>query len=336
MRIAYGPHMVRLTKKDMQRWMPEVRPARAMPIEPDDALADLLQAIRDGGQDAYQRLVDLLRRARSLEPGSSQHREALAEVARAQGVVLGNVGVFLDASVDPETLLHSKSALAIALVRDGRVEPAMRGGGDGLPLLRGSVAEVLAHAAAGGVQHLVFAERVNCLHQLARTLGDRHGVEAHVGDGKLDPDEFAAIKRRFVAGEFPTLLLSSVGQEGHNLQNASLTCNLDLPYVTGPLEQRIGRVARPGASSSVIDVINPYIKGGAIEHVVSILAPRGAESHHLLDGFEGLKPSDSAVASQLGEITAQVADSRSDDGRAVSAAKLRVAASVFGSRDSRG
>lgn len=329
-RIGYGPHMVRVTKDDMRPWMPEVRPARAMAVEPDGALADLLQAIREGGQRAYGKLVALLRRARALEPGSAAHRAALAEIARAQGVVLGNVGVFLDASVDPETLLHSRAALAIALARDGLVEPAVRGGGDGLPLLRGAVAEVLNDAAAGGVQTLVFAERVNCLHQLAGTLRDRHGLEAHVGDGSVDPETFAEIKRRFLVGEFSTLLLSSVGQEGHNLQTASLTCNLDFPWTTPPLEQRLGRAARPGATSPVIDVINPYIKGGAIEHVVSILAPRGAESHHLLDGFEGMRPADSAVASQLGEITAQVAASRHDEGRAVTAAKLRVAAAVFG------
>jgi len=329
-RIGYGPHMVRVTKKDMRQWMPDVRPARAMPIEPDGALADLLQAIREGGRSAYSRLVALLRRARALEPGSAAHRAALAEIARAQGVVLGNVGVFFDASVDPETLLHSKAALAVALAREGVVEPAVRGGGDGLPLLRGAVAEVLSDAAAGEVQTLVFAERVNCLHQLAGTLRDRHGLEAHVGDGSVNPEQFAEIKRRFLAGEFSTLLLSAIGQEGHNLQTASLVCNLDFPYTPPALEQRLGRAARPGATSPVIDVINPYIKGGAMEHVVSILAPRGAESHHLLDGFEGMRPADSAVASQLGEITAQVAASRDDDGRAVTAAKLRVAAAVFG------
>ena len=56
-------------------------------------------------------------------------KQALAELARAQGVVLGNVGVFVDASVDPETLTHSKAALATALVRQGLVagDPRRRG-----------------------------------------------------------------------------------------------------------------------------------------------------------------------------------------------------------------
>jgi hypothetical protein len=59
----------------------------------------------------------------------------------------------------PETLTHSKAALAQALVRQGLVERAMRGGGDGLPLLRGVVAQTLARVS-GEEQVLVFAERV--------------------------------------------------------------------------------------------------------------------------------------------------------------------------------
>ena len=86
--------------------------------------------------------------SRSLEAGSELYKQALAELARAQGVVLGNVGVFVDASVDPETLTHSKAALATALVRQGLVAEAIRGGGDGLPLLRGVTAQTLAGVAA--------------------------------------------------------------------------------------------------------------------------------------------------------------------------------------------
>ncbi len=45
----------------------------------------------------------------------------------------------------------------------------MRGGGDGLPLLRGVTAQTLAGVAAEE-QVIVFAERVWCLRQLALTL----------------------------------------------------------------------------------------------------------------------------------------------------------------------
>ena len=213
--------------------------------------------------------------------------------------MLGNVGVFVDASVDPETLTHSKAALATALVRQGLVADAMRGGGDGLPLLRGVTAQTLA-GVAGEEQVIVFGERVWCLRQLARTLRERHGVEAHVADGSITTHEFEALKRRFTAGEFPVLCLSRIGHEGHNLQNASVLCHLDLPWLPSGLEQRVGRAARPGAARAHVQTYIPYIRRGGIEHVVSVLAARGAEHHQILDSFEGVHAAESTVATQLG------------------------------------
>jgi hypothetical protein len=166
LRVNYGPHLIRVTRRDMQAWMPEVRPAEPLALDPDPALAELLDAIRRGGQEAYQRLLDVLRELKTLETGTDPYRQALAELARAQGLVLGNVGVFVDASIDPETLTHSKAALATALVRQGLVADAIRGGGDGLPLLRGITAQTLA-GVAGEEQVIVFGERVWCLRQLA-------------------------------------------------------------------------------------------------------------------------------------------------------------------------
>jgi hypothetical protein len=74
----------------------------------------------------------------------------------------------------------------------------------------------------------------------------------------------------------------------------------------------------------------PYIRGAAIEHVVSVLSPRSAESHQILDSFEGVRASESTIALQLGKITGQVADDKDQAGYAATAARLRVAASVFG------
>jgi hypothetical protein len=74
----------------------------------------------------------------------------------------------------------------------------------------------------------------------------------------------------------------------------------------------------------------PYIKGGGIEHVVSVLSPRGGEHHQVLDSFEGVAANQSTVATQLGQIIGQVAEHRAELGWAATAARLRVAASVFG------
>ena len=108
-----------------------------------------------------------------------------------------------------------------------------------------------------------------------------------------------------------------------------MICHVDLPWLPSGLEQRVGRAARPGAARGTFRHI-PYIRGGGIEHVVSVLAARGAEHHQILDSFEGVAASQSTVATQLGAITGQVADSKDDAGYAATAARLRVAASVFG------
>ncbi|HYB25596.1 MAG TPA: helicase-related protein [Solirubrobacteraceae bacterium] len=288
-----------------------------------------LDAIRQGGREAYRRLLDVLRELKTLEAGSELFKRALAELSRAQGVVLGNVGTFVTASCDPAALLNSKAMLAKALVRQGLVEEAMRGGGDGLPLLRGKVAQTLA-GVASEEQALVFCDRVWCLRYLAATLRDRHGIDARVADGTMRTSEFEELKREFSAGELPILCLSPIGQEGHNLQAASVLLHLDLPWVPTGLEQRVGRAARPGSARGWVQTYIPYIRGGGIEHVVSILSPRGGEHHQILDSFEGVRAAQSTIATQLAEITGQVGDAKDHNGFAASAARLRVAASVFG------
>ena len=92
LRVNYGPHRVRVTRQDMQAWMPEVRPAQPLALDPDPALVELLDAIRQGGREAYRRLLEVLRELKTLEAGTDLYRQALAELARAQGIVLGNVG----------------------------------------------------------------------------------------------------------------------------------------------------------------------------------------------------------------------------------------------------
>jgi hypothetical protein len=61
-----------------------------------------------------------------------------------------------------------------------------------------------------------------------------------------------------------------------------------------------------------------------------VLAARGAEHHQILDSFEGVSAAESTVATQLGEITGQGADSKDKAGYEATAARLRVAASLFG------
>ena len=64
--------------------------------------------------------------------------------------------------------------------------------------------------------------------------------------------------------------------------------HLDLPWLPSGLEQRVGRAARPGAARGWVQTYIPYIRGAGVEHIVSILSPRGAEHHAVLDSFEGV------------------------------------------------
>ena len=105
--------------------------------------------------------------------------------------------------------------------------------------------------------------------------------------------------------------------------------HLDIPWLQTGLEQRVGRAARPGSRRGWVQTYIPYIKGGGIEHVVSVLASRSAEHHQILDSFEGVQAADSTVATQLGPITRDV-HRKDQAGYVATAARLRVAASVFG------
>jgi superfamily II DNA or RNA helicase len=155
-------------------------------------------------------------------------------------------------------------------------------------------------------------------------------TQTEVADGRITEQEFEALKARFVAGEFPVLCLSKIGAEGHNLQNASTIVELDLPWVPTGLEQRVGRAARPGNTRGFVQTYIPYIKSGGVEHIVKVLSERGGEHHQILDSYEGLPAGESTIAGQLAAITTQVADSKQQAGYAGTAARMRVAAAVFG------
>ena len=206
----------------------------------------------------------------------------------------------------------------------------MRGGGDGLPLLRGITAQTLAGVAAEE-QVIVFAERVWCLRQLARTLVERHGVEAHVADGQVKPPEFEALKHAFTGGEFPVLCLSRIGARGPQPAERSV------PHAPRPAVA----ARRASSSASAAPRARAPRAAGCRPTSPTSAAPGSSTSSRssppaapsttpCSTRFEGVAANQSTVATQLGQITGQVADAKQDAGFAATAARLRVAASVFG------
>ena len=104
---------------------------------------------------------------------------------------------------------------------------------------------------------------------------------------------------RFTAGEFPVLCLSRIGQEGHNLQSAPVSA-ISTSRGSRPASSS-GSGGPPGrARGAQVQTYIPYIRGAGIEHVVSVLAPRGGEHHQILDSFEGVAAAERTVATQLG------------------------------------
>ena len=108
--------------------------------------------------------------------------------------------------------------------------------------------------------------------------------------------------------------------------------HLDVPPVPDGIEQRVGRSERIGSPHAAVWTSIPYVVGGGTEHMVKIVAPRGGINHQILDAPEGVEAEDSTIAKQLGLITSQVAENREQEGHLSTAARLRVAARIFGAR----
>ena len=311
LRVNYGPHLVRVTRQDMQAWMPRGPPraaARARPRPRARRAARRDPPRRPRGLPAAARgaarAQDARGRQRAVQAGARRARPRAGRRARATSAS------FVDASVDPETLTHSKAALAQALVRQGLVAEAMRGGGDGLPLLRGVTAQTLA-GVAGEEQVIVFAERVWCLRQLARTLRERHGVEAHVADGQ---HQRRASSRRSSGGSPPASSRSCASRASATRATTSRTrrCSATSTCRGCPtgLEQRVGRAARPGAARAAgCRPTSPTSAAAASSTSSRCSPPRGAEHHQILDSFEGVarRRVDRSPPSSA-QITGQVAD----------------------------
>lgn len=329
---AYGPAIQRVRKSDMQAYMPKVRPAKPYRLDPDPDTAALLKEIRTGGREAYQRMRQMLREVQVLrdrgEVTGELYDQAMSEMRKAQSQVLSNVGVLFDASVDVETLRFSQAQLAQELAGSDELERACNAS-DGLPLLRAVASEQVV-AACEDTPVVVAATRVRCLRLMQETLTDRHGVSSAVLAGDCTRAEIDESIRRFEQGDHQVLLLGPVAQTGFDLQHAGAMCHLDLPWTPTPLSQRLGRIERPGSQHSELHQWIPYLAGGLIPHVVGLLAPRAAEAHNLLDGISGVAGRDTAEGAALGEIAAEAVAAKQEEGQEQTAARLAVAASVFG------
>ena len=89
LRVNYGPHLVRVTRQDLATWMPDVRPAQPLANDPDPALQELLEAIRQGARAAYRPLLQLQRELQTLEGGTPLDKPALETLRRKRHGEIG-------------------------------------------------------------------------------------------------------------------------------------------------------------------------------------------------------------------------------------------------------
>ena len=148
------------------------------------------------------------------------------------------------------------------------------------------------HLLALGAQHdfapvLAFSHSAHTVRALFRLLrgsagvGVLTGVGAEIASGPISRAEALA---RFAlepshdgrtGGTVPErdriwlLLATDLLSEGLNLQHASAVVHLDVPWTAARLEQRVGRVARPGGRRAVVDVyaMSPPASGEALARV---------------------------------------------------------------------
>ena len=312
--------------------MPEVRPAQPLALEPDAALAELLEAIRRGGREAYRRLLELLRElqdARARQRRSTSRRWPSSRASRASCSATS-----ASTSTPPSTPRRSRTPRPRSprrSCRQGLVAEAMRGGGDGLPLLRGITAQTIA-GIAGEEQVLVFAERVRCLRQLAAHAARaprRRGARRRRLDHR--PRVRGAQAALHAPASSRSCASSRVGQEGHNLQNASRA----LPPRPAVAARRARAARRPR---------RPPRRRARLGADLHPLHPRRRHRAHRLDPLPARRRAPPGPRLLRGRrrrrldrrhparrrSPARSPSTRTHAGYAGTAARLRVAASVFG------
>ena len=186
LRVNYGPHLVRVTRQDMQHWMPQVRPAEPLALDPDPALAELLEAIRRGGREAYRRLLDAAARAQDARarqpPVQAGARRARARPGRRAG----------QRRRLRRRLRRPRDADALpGRARPGARPPGARGRGDARRRRRPAAAARRDRPDARRRRRRGAGDRVRRARLVPAPArphpARRHGVEAHVGRRRHHP-----------------------------------------------------------------------------------------------------------------------------------------------------
>lgn len=120
----------------------------------------------------------------------------------------------------------------------------------------------LLNTDLAGEQVIIFTDFERFVRIMQRELRP-FGCVSYTGDPKQKKNRQRAIDA-FVCGDARILLATKAGERGHNLQNASVVINADLPWNPAALKQRLGRVRRLGSEHQSVRMIN-LVGAGTLE-----------------------------------------------------------------------
>jgi len=83
----------------------------------------------------------------------------------------------------------------------------------------------------------------------------------------MDKKQKARAINAFKVGDKRIIIATKAMERGHNLQNAAVVINADVPFNPASLAQRIGRVRRLGSQHDTVRMIN-LIAAGTIEETL--------------------------------------------------------------------
>ena len=92
--------------------------------------------------------------------------------------------------------------------------------------------------------------------------------------GVFSPCRREDLKRRVRDGEIGLLVGTDAASEGLNLQSLSTLVNIDLPWNPTRLEQRKGRIQRPGQKAATVSIYNMRYRGSVEDRVHQRLSER--------------------------------------------------------------
>lgn len=316
---AIGPTVFRRDRSEIADELPAISTETVL-LDPTPAELALADGARHELRRIYDSLAERIEAARALDPHDPALAEAQAELRSARGAVLGGVTLARMAACDPIAVANSDSAGAALLDQAGLVAPAARTGGT----KRQQIGDLVAELAGRGEAILIFTDFATVCDHLADDLRAK-GVRTGVFSGHVSAKRREADKQAFMDGDLDCLILTESGNEGLNLQRASVLVHYDLPWLPSKVVQRVGRATRIGSTATHLQVLIPIMAGTIEERVAAVLVPRAVTALAVLDTHRGVKGSET----ELGLALAGVADAVGEDERKGKESVFALAAEIL-------